>query len=388
VKRLIGLLLLAVVGCPSASAPEAEEAPTSVVSILGSDPPAGYERVTGVRPIHFPPDHGPHPRQQIEWWYTTANLDGEDGRRFGIEVTFFRFGLDALPRDEERESAWATRDLHMAHFAVTDVRGESFQAHERFSRGALGLAGAQGDPWRVWNESWSLEGTGGGERPFPLLLRADALDDAGRPCSLDLTLSSDRGPVLQGDRGFSRKGPEEGAASHYYSYPDLRISGSITLGAQSHSVTGTGWFDHEWSTSVLGETLDGWDWFALQFGDGSRLMVYELRRTDGGIAHYAAGTWIDPQGTVRPLRAEQLRTEVLDRWRSDASGIEYPSRWRLEVPSIDLTCEVIPVLADQELRLSTRYWEGAVDVRGTIGGAPAAGRGYVELVGYGEGGGE
>jgi predicted secreted hydrolase len=40
------------------------------------------------------------------------------------------------------------------------------------------------------------------------------------------------------------------------------------------------------------------------------------------------------------------------------------------------------VLADQELDVSVRYWEGAVDVTGTRAGRTAAGVGYVELTGY------
>ena len=57
--------------------------------------------------------------------------------------------------------------------------------------------------------------------------------------------------------------------------------------------------------------------------------------------------------------------------------MRYPSGWRLTLPREGLALEVTPRLADQELRVGTRYWEGAVVVRG-------AGRGYAELVGYGD----
>jgi predicted secreted hydrolase len=54
------------------------------------------------------------------------------------------------------------------------------------------------------------------------------------------------------------------------------------------------------------------------------------------------------------------------------------------VPGAALTLEIVPRLADQELIVGTRYWEGAVRVDGIADGRPIAGRGYVELVGYGE----
>lgn len=387
------LVLLLALGCGPGATEESTDR-TDVVSILGGSGDAeGFARVTGPRPLVFPPDHGAHPETQIEWWYTTGNVRDGDGRRFGFEVTFFRFGLDAAADPTERASAWATRDVYMAHFAVTDVDGERFHAFDRFTRGAAGLAGAEGDPWRVWNEDWSLVGSDGGESPFPLRLRAGDRDD-GRAVALDLVLTGTKPLVRQGDRGYSPKGPEPGNASHYYSYPRLATEGTITLGDAVHRVTGAAWFDHEWSTSVLSADLAGWDWFALQLDDGRELMLYELRREDGGRSPFGAGVAVERDGSVRRLDVEDFSIEVLARWTSEGTGATYPSRWRITVPDLDLSLEVVPVLADQELRLTTVYWEGAVDVTGalggsmgdSLGGSPVGGVGYVELVGYGEDG--
>ena len=64
------------------------------------------------------------------------------------------------------------------------------------------------------------------------------------------------------------------------------------------------------------------------------------------------------------------------------SGLLNPSAWRVQVPQLRLDLTVRPLLADQELGTTPRYWEGAVDVRGTRAGEALGGRGYVELVGY------
>jgi predicted secreted hydrolase len=76
--------------------------------------------------------------------------------------------------------------------------------------------------------------------------------------------------------------------------------------------------------------------------------------------------------------------DTLAHWTSPSSGVRYPSRWRLSVPSAALQLQIEPRLADQELVVGTRYWEGAVVVSGSADGRPIAGQGYVELVGYGE----
>ncbi len=190
--------------------------------------------------------------------------------------------------------------------------------------------------------------------------------------------------MLQGERGLSRKGPEPGNASYYYSLTRMPVRGTVSLGRESLAVEGLAWMDREWSTSALGEDLAGWDWFALQLDDGRELMFYQLRRKDGQADPFSAGALVDAQGGARPLARDDVRLEVLATWRSPPSGVTYPARWRLTEAARGLVLEVAPRLAGQELIVGPRYWEGAVTVRGTEGGRPVAGHGYAELVGYGE----
>ena len=328
---------------------------------------AGFARVLVPRPLSFPADHGPHPDFRTEWWYYTGNLKTAGGRHVGFQLTFFRVAL--APADEQRPSAWATRQLHVAHFALTDTVGNRFHAASRVSRAALGLAGAEASPFRVWLEDWSAEGTGTSTR-----LRAGEGDVA-----IDLGVAAAKPLVLQGDRGLSRKGPEAGNASLYYSATRMSARGTVRLGPETLEVTGEAWMDREWSTSALGQGVAGWDWFAVQLEDGRELMAYLLRRRDGTVDPFSAGTLVEADGTARPLGARDLGVETLAHWTSPRSGVRYPSRWRLSVPSADLRLEIVPRLADQELIVGTRYWEGAVTVAGS-----SAGHGYVELVGYGE----
>ena len=353
------------------------QATLAVSAALGPDAPSGFARAVAARPFSFPADHGPHPEFRTEWWYYTGNLETAEGRHFGFQLTFFRVALAPPVAGVERASAWSASQLYLAHFALTDTAGQRFHAWSRLDRQALGLAGARATPFRVWLGDWSAES----ESPDGLPVRLHAGED---DVAIDLILTSDKPVVLQGDRGLSRKGPEPGNASYYYSLSRMSARGTVRVDGTPWSVSGLAWMDREWSTSALGPELVGWDWLALQLDDGREVVVYRLRRRDGTADALSAGALIGVDGVARPLDLDQVRLDALDHWTSPRSHVRYPSRWRLAVPGAGLVLEIVPRLADQELIVGTRYWEGAVRGEGRADGRPVAGRGYVELVGYGE----
>jgi predicted secreted hydrolase len=355
------------------------EATLAVRDALGGGDASGFARALGPRPFAFPADHGPHPEFRTEWWYYTGNLETAAGRHVGFQLTFFRTALAAPDRGAsiQRTSAWAARQLYLAHFAVTDTQGGRFYASSRVSREALGLAGARAAPFRVWLDDWSAESDA--VAGFPIRLRATDRDVA-----VDLVIESGKPVVLQGDRGWSPKGDEPGNASYYYSFTRMPARGSVRVGAASLEVSGLAWMDREWNTNALGPDLVGWDWLALQLDDGRDVMVYQLRRRDGSVDPHSAGALIASDGTTRSLARGGIALDALDYWTSPASRVRYPSRWRLSIPAADLRLDITPRLANQELNVGTRYWEGAVRVQGSAAGLPIAGLGYVELVGYGE----
>ncbi len=375
------LAFLAAAGCAGDNVPV--RATVTVAEAMAADT-VGYARATAVRPFVFPEDHGPHPDFKSEWWYLTGNLAAADGRRFGYELTIFRFAL-APPDGTVRASAWATRQLYMGHFAVTDVAGRRFFPFERFSRGTAGLAGAQARPFRVWLEDWHIEADTTQPAPDPArpVMRLRAQEDG---TGVDLVLRPLKPIVLQGDRGLDAKGDEPGNASYYYSMTRIATEGTVTVDGATFPVEGLSWMDREWSTSALGPDQVGWDWFALQLSDGRELMFYQLRERSGGISPTSDGVLVDVDGTPRRLDHTDVVVDVLDRWTSPHSGAVYPARWRLRVPREALDLTLTPLLADQEMNVSVRYWEGAVRVEGTTAGRPVDGYGYVELTGYDEAG--
>lgn len=321
---------------------------------------------------HFPEDLGSHPDYQTEWWYYTGNLATETGRPFGFQLTFFRQALTAAPVPSP--SRWRSHQVYSAHFTVSDIGDRHFYPYERFSRDNLGMAGAMGDPYQVWLQDWSATEIAPGQ----VRLQARGEDTA-----LDVVVRQTLPPILQGDRGFSVKGEEPGNASYYYSLVQQPTVGTITIQGQPYSVQGLTWKDHEYSTSALSPGTLGWDWFSMQFDNGTALMLYLLRREDGSFAPASAGTFIAADGTSHPLKAGDWTVTTLDTWTSPTSKAVYPAKWAIAVPRFGLELQGRSLLGDQELHTTTAtYWEGAVAFQGTLQAQAIGGQGYVELTGY------
>ena len=376
---IVSLLLLAAALAlwfwqPSGASVPANAALESVLVDDGTTSDA-FARATVPGAVEFPRDLGPHKDYQTEWWYYTGNLQTEDGRDFGYQFTIFRRALQPMSEMPlvEESSKWRSNQIYLAHFTISDIHSNEFYASERLSREGPDLSGAQTEPYRVWLEDWSASEIA----PGKVRIRANTEE-----VSLDLTLVETIPPVLHGAGGLVEKGPEPGNASYYYSIVQQETSGELSVGDELFKIKGLSWKDHEYSTSALSPGSVGWDWFSLQLDNGTALMLGEIRREDGSIEPASKGSIIKGDGTVQALTHEDWELEVLDTWTSPTSGAEYPARWRLRIPVLDLELEGRPLMTDQELNVSTVYWEGATEFSGTLSGVPVTARGYVEMTGY------
>jgi predicted secreted hydrolase len=387
------LLLVAVAGgalLPACGSPAPRDAAVGASLELGEllgGADTLHERAREPRAFTFPADHGPHPEFRTEWWYFTGNITADDGHELGYQLTFFRSALTDSASFAQRDDAlhtaggntadgarsdWRSRHAYMAHFAVSDISARRFHYAQRFSRAAVGLAGAEAAPFRVWLEDWSAAGDF-----FPLRVRAADAD-----VSIDLVLAEGKPMVLQGERGLSRKGPEPGNASYYYSFTRMPTSGTVRIGGRTHQVTGNSWLDREWSTSALSDDLQGWDWMALQFADSTELMLYRLRRHDGTAGPFSAGTFVAADGSTTHLAATDFTMRPARSWRSPVDGTPYPTDWQVDVPRLEMSLAVTAAFDAQELDVAVRYWEGAVRMSGYRAGRQVSGRGYLEMTGY------
>lgn len=362
---------------PETVASASSAAPTGIRFLADAgDDATGFSQALEPRAFEFPADHLPHPGFRTEWWYFTGNVFDDDDNHYGFELTLFRIALSSQPG--ESASSFASSQVWMAHFALTDTRRQLFTATERLSRGLPEVTGASasgtGANARVLLtiEDWSISYTADSVR----LVAVDA------STGIELELSGLERIVLQGDRGLDAKGPEPGNASYYFSAPRLAVTGDILAGADRTAVSGTAWMDREWSTSALSPDMAGWDWFALQLDDGRDLMFYRLRGADGSTSEFSGGTLVQADGQTTRLEVTAIDLRPTRHWESPATGSRYPVTWQLQLPEQDMQLEVRPRIDAQELDLTVRYWEGAVIVSGKASGEPITGVGYLELAGY------
>jgi predicted secreted hydrolase len=328
-----------------------------------------YGSVTPDHPIEFPQDLGSHPDFRTEWWYVTGWIATDSGESLGFQVTFFR----ARPAiDAANPSAFAARQLLIAHCALSDPKRGRLWQDQKIRRAGFDLARAAVGDTDVMIDQWTLKRSGA----------AYAAHIEAEDFALSLELAPTQPPLLNGPGGVSRKGASPQAASYYYSLPHLATSGSIARNGRRDAVHGEAWLDHEWSSEYLENGAVGWDWIGINFADGGALMAFQIRGARNE-PRWAGGTLRDAAGSVRILAPDELRFEPRRRWTSPRTGTEYPIEWRVHAGPRELELE--PLLDDQEndTRLSTGavYWEGAV--RAYEAHHPV-GRGYLELTGYGE----
>ena len=327
----------------------------------------------------FPRDHFAHPAFDTEWWYYTGNLFTADGRHFGFELTFFR---RARELEAAEPSAWDLDQVWLAHFTITDTREERFVVDERVNRSGPGVAGADASKRRIWNGNWSI-----GWRPGDEHRPTQVLTAMNRDASLRLTLTPRKPVVIHGRDGVSRKVADDPqAVSHYFSFTRLAAAGTVSIGGEELAVTGLAWMDHEFFSDYPLEDKVGWDWMSIQFEDGADLMLFGLRDASDGHGPDTTGTLVEARGEARRIEWGGVRLRPGRRWRSEATGAEYPVEWEVAIPELGLRLDVRPRIDGQEAHteggLLPVYWEGAVLVSGEREGRPVSGVGYLEMTGY------
>ena len=395
---LLGALVLVVVGCTGGTGgePILANAPAAIPSLAPATP--APSRAPDPLPVVLPRDDAPHDRL-TEWWYYTGHLRADDGSRFGFEFVIFRAERGRFP------VSWAS------HLAVTDETGDRFHYAQRQEigpqvdrsiggdgstegfdlaitgaaaadiSGPTGATGATGATRP--RPAWAMAGANGTDRLSAALSPAEATASRSPGgLGLDLRLLATKPPALHDRDGWIDFGPAGG--SYYYSRTAMTATGSLTVDGQDLHVDGSAWFDHQWGDfiSVGG---GGWDWFAVNLDDGTDLTLSLVRDADGTYP-LVYGTVVAPDGVVSHLDRAAFTVTVTDRWRSPATGADYPAAWTVEIPSRGLTIDLRPTVAAQELdtRATTGvvYWEGSQVVRASRDGHAIGGQAYVELTGY------
>ena len=321
------------------------------------------------RPLQFPRDLGSHPEFSTEWWYVTGRLqDTASARVFGFQITFFR---SRVASTQSMRSAFAAKQLLFAHATVTDVTDQRLWHDQHVAREGFGLAQASVTDTAVHIQDWSLVRT---SENYQTRVRGEGFE-------FELSMRETQPLLLQGQEGLSRKGPDVGQASYYYSLPQLKVQGKVTLAGQARTVRGTAWLDHEWSHALLHPQAVGWDWIGMNLLNGSALTAFRLR-TQTGTALWDGGSWRAQGGDVQVFPHGSVAFEPLRDWLSPLSQTHYPVEWRVQTPAGLFTVKAVLDAQELDSRQSTGaiYWEGLsvlLDEQGHT-----VGHGYLEMTGY------
>ncbi len=334
------------------------------------------------RPLVFPRDHGSHNSTRTEWWYLTGRALTPQGRELGFQLTFFRSRVDpALPL----RSRLAARHLLFAHAAITDVASGRLLHDERIARwngeppgdGPASTAFASELDTEVVLGDWFIRREPDGRYRSRL---------PGRELSIDIEAVPRQAWLLQGDAGFSRKGPDPSQASFYVTQPQLAVQGRLTLQGQTMPVQGTAWLDHEWSEAILHPEAVGWDWIGMNLDNGDSLTAFQLRRADGSALWTGGSVRRATEGSnplgARNARPGEVRFEPRRFWTSPLTRARYPVEWTVQSPAGRHTVTALADAQELDSRASTGtvYWEGLSALKDEAG--RTVGHGYLEMTGY------
>jgi predicted secreted hydrolase len=292
------------------------------------------------RPLVFPRDHGAHPDYRTEWWYLTGWLDVPGAASLGFQVTFFRTRTEVDPANP---SAFAAKQLVIAHAALADPALGSLLHDERIARAGFDVVGASEQDTDLRLGAWRF--------------------------------------VRQPDGAYRCALPARGFSLAFTARP-LDVRAELTRDGRTQSLAGRGWLDHEWSSTLLAADAAGWDWVGMNLDDGTALTAFQVRRQGAaGEPSYGYASVRPAGGLTRTYRPDEVRFVRRSEWTSPRTRAAWPVAQELRIG--DRTFVTRPLMNDQELdsRLTTGavYWEGASEL---LEGERRVGRGFLEMTGY------
>ena len=361
----------------------------------------------------------PHESSQTEWWYLNTHFEDGEGRQYSAFAAFFRV-VKHVDKDTGKKSY-----AHALNWALTDVANKRYVQEVVLDKDSPAVIKKQLDQGVIKDprlERAYREMLDRGAVPLP-----DRMFSAGRDAvvsrtelSVDLesaTLTKDatgayvltctkpdgktglaltfeprKRPVRHGLNGVVKG--HDGDDMFYYLIPRCSVRGHFTVDGETRAVaSGDGWYDHEFGGKAPADNTVpvmnyAWNWAAVQLDDGSELSVAVLidPRTKPPRLMESRAIVIARDGSrTQPADLEFTQAPGSATWTSVRTFNTYPVHWRVRMASAGVDLELRATFDDQEfMTLIARpgFWEGRVDVTGTVHGDPVRGRGYVERNGF------
>lgn len=329
-----------------------------------------------IKPVVLPKDNGPHDFV-VEWWYFNGHLEDRDGNKYSFMDCFFKVDLvkvkiphlaPHLIEDIFKRGEY----IHFAHSVVTDIsKGKSYKeiqnisllSHDSFKKDLLYI--------NYKNASLGWESMNG------KIIEITPNNFHLQNNNLNLVLISKKKPLLEGGHGYVGK-PDNG--SYYYSFTDMKVSGSININGKEIEVYGKAWMDHQWANTSYKGKSDKWTWFSFHLDNGTEIMCVEYDSL-------AIGTdilidIIDKHEYQTQYRKAKI-SPLYRFWKSKKTKAKYPLYFEIEIPEANIMIKTEAEVKEQEMIFGQiNYWEGPMKVEAFIDGKKVKGKGYMELVGY------
>lgn len=299
----------------------------------------------------------PIARNSLEWWYFNGHLHDGFGREYAFHTALFR------------RYAFPFRPVWMSNTALSDLVNDTVIRHYHFYTNR--------EIRRTKDSALSLQC-----QALGIALQNSRCTIGAHESSFDLRLmgESPTPPVPMAEQGIIQFGRKRAG---YLSMPWLQWQGSLRMGDSSVQVSGTGWFDRQWSALKLTGRRYSWNWLSLEH-DSFRLMVFGLydQRKD---SMYLRATSVHRNGQVQYHAPESWMFEGSEPLENRSDKRQFPQIWQLWIPGMDLKVCMKSRVEDAVISLRAlrhpfmTYWEGPVNAWGIYRGEVFQSRGFIEL---------
>lgn len=352
----------------------------------------------------------PHEDATIEWWYVNGHLTDTEGNDYSIFAAFFRSAVDTNDDGSYRWGyalTWGLTSVsHRRYITECLVDPDSVQIgldrldrqigpRDKRLRKAIREVLDSGDvilpdvrlkrrPIHSTDhlhlnlDDRQFESLGNNRYRLQLFHEEHA-------AGCELTFTLDKPVVLHGDNGYVRGSTLD--EMFYYFCPRCSVTGCITHdGIRRDVASGSLWYDHEYGRGEDPENKAWeacWNWISTQLNNGWELTIYDVFDKHDGIQTDHVALLIDPDGKRHEYREFTFTGD--QPWISARTFASYPTRWMIEIPDAEVSIQANATLPEQEFITyitKSPFWEGRVEVQGTMAGIRVHGPGYVERAGF------
>ncbi|MCL5795153.1 MAG: hypothetical protein M1338_02250, partial [Patescibacteria group bacterium] len=367
--------------------------------------------LNNIKELTFPADYDAHLDYQAGWYFFAGNFTDQNGNPVDILVNFFHRSMYPLDIANKIGLTEANNQIVEVQLGLSLAdKGIHVQGSNPTIAATTGMVKFSANPFSV-QVGKNIAQSQQPNELFPMKIQ---VSDPEQNLNIDLTLEKANPVLLEGKNGQAPSMYNLG--TWYYSFPNIKTTGTVSLGDDTRDLSGKMWMDNQWTAGIMpagyadnifiralsnilnwykGQTPQawGWDWVEAQFDDNTGVTISSMHSVQskdlnnlgenppGDVTRDAYGKYINTDGSAEDLNGKL----TINKWvKSPASGAWFPNGWVLDFPSKNLNFTMTPTVDGQlfQTKSSAEFREGGVIITGKRDGQDIAGVGFGEGVGY------